>query len=66
MNVRSFLIDMAMTIAVTFVVAVVVTWLYSLIARGHGSADWDTAVRLAIILGVVLPLARARSGQKAE
>ncbi len=65
MNVRSFLIDMVMTMVLIFVVAVVVTWLYSLIAHGDGSADWGTAVRLAIILGVALPLARIRAGRKA-
>ena len=60
MNAKSLLLDMAVTIPVTFVVAAIVTYLYSLIAHGSGSVNWDTAFHLAIILGIVLPLTRAR------
>jgi hypothetical protein len=60
MNTKSFWLDMAVTIPVTFVVAAVVTYLYSLIAHGSGLVNWDTAFHLAIILGIVLPLTRAR------
>lgn len=67
MNAKGFLLDMAITIPVTFVVAAVVTYLYSLIAHGSGSVNWDTAFHLAIILGIVLPLTRARTdGRKAQ
>lgn len=58
MNAKRFLLDMAITIPVTFVVAAVVTYLYSLIAHGSGSVNWETAFELAIILGIVLPLTR--------
>ncbi len=67
MNMKCFLLDMAMTIPVTFVVAAIVTYLYSLIAHGSGSVNWDTAFHLAIILGIVLPLTRARTdGRRAQ
>lgn len=63
MNAKEFLIDMAITIVVTFVVAAVVTFLYNLIAHGSGFVSWDTAFHLAIILGIVLPLTRARGNE---
>ncbi len=50
----SLIKDFFVNAAVAFVVAAVVTFLYSLIVYGQGSVDWETAVRLGIILGVVL------------
>ncbi len=64
MNARDVLLDMAITIPVTFVVAAVVTYLYTLIAHGPGSVNWETAFQLAIILGIVVPLTRARVGRR--
>lgn len=67
MDSKQFLLDMAITIPVTFVVAAVVTFLYNMIAHGAGSVDWDTAFYLAFILGIILPLARAyTAGRKAH
>jgi hypothetical protein len=67
MNAKSVLLDVAITIPVTFVVAAVVTYLYSLIAHGSGSVNWETAFHLAIVLGIVLPLTRARGdGRKVQ
>jgi len=67
MKAKGLLLDMAITIPVTFVVAAIVTFLYSLIAHSSGSVSWDTAFHLAIILGIVLPLTRARGdGRKAS
>jgi hypothetical protein len=58
---------MLITIPVTFVVAAVVTYLYSLIAHGSGAVDWDTAFELALIIGIAMPLVRARdSGSSPE
>jgi hypothetical protein len=58
-NARQFLLDVVITMPITFVVAAAVTYMYSLIAHGTGAIDWDTAFRLAIILGIVLPLTRS-------
>ena len=61
MKVKGYFLDMAITIPITFIVAAVVTYLYSLIAHGSGAVNWDTAFQLAIIVGIVLPLSQARS-----
>lgn len=52
------MIDLAITIPVTFVVAAVVTYFYSLIVHGAGEVNWETAFHLAFIVGVVLPVTR--------
>ena len=64
MSGKQFLIDMAITMSVSFVIAAVVTYLYSLIAHGSGSIDWETAFELAIVLGIVLPLTLSRRRQE--
>lgn len=65
MNARQFLADMAVTIPVTFIVAVVVTYLYGLIAHGSGAVDWEAAFDLAFVVGIVVPLARNRTSRTA-
>ena len=62
MNAKKLLLDMAITMAVAFVVTGAVTFLYNLISHGSASVGWDTTFRLAIILGIVLPLTRTRGG----
>jgi len=63
-NTRGFLLDMVMTMPVTFLVTAAVTYLYSLIAHGAGAVDWGTAFRLGIILGIVLPLTQTRGRRR--
>ena len=62
MDVKKFLLDVAITIPLIFVVAAAVTYLYSLIVHGSGSVNWETAFYLAFVFGIVLPVTRARSG----
>ncbi len=57
MGAKSLLIRMAVTIPVTFAIAAIVTYLYSLIAHGAGAVNWETAVNMAFVVGIVLPLA---------
>ena len=64
MNVKGLLLDMVVTIPIIFIVAAVVTYLYSLIAHGAGAINWGTAFQLAIILGIALPFTRARADRR--
>lgn len=41
-----------------FVVTTAVSFLYSLIVHGSGQAEWGSAIRMGIILGIILPSAR--------
>lgn len=65
MSAKRLLADMAITIPVTWVAAVVVTYLYSLIAHGSGAVDWEAAFELALVVGIVLPVSlAARAGER--
>lgn len=52
--------------AVTLVAATIVTYLYSLIVHGAGEFDWEMSFRLAIILGIALPLSWVLSPKKKQ
>lgn len=59
MKIKDLLIGFVTTFALTLVVAVIVTYIWNLIAHGQGTVDWETSFRFAIILGIALPVARA-------
>lgn len=60
MKIKRIIVDFLGTAALVFVVTAGVTYLYSLIVYGLGDIDWDTAFRLAIILGIVLTFTRIK------
>lgn len=62
MSVRKLAVDVAVTFAVTLAVGVAVTFLWNLAAGREAAPDWETAFRMAIILGISLPLTRMRDG----
>ncbi len=64
MNIKKLLISFVTIFGVTLVVAAIVTFLYSLTVHGAGTIDWETSFRLAIILGIVLPVARAMKSRE--
>lgn len=60
---KKLIIDMALTIAIAFIVAVAASFLFNLIAHGNGNVDWDDAFELALVIGIVVPLARNGVGK---
>ena len=56
MKIKSFLRSFVIIFAICFVVAAAVSYLYSLIAHGVGTVDWEVAFRMGLILGIVIPL----------
>jgi len=63
MKIKSFLIGFVTTFALIFVVAAIVTYLWNLILHGQSAVDWETSFRLAIILGIALPVARVMTSK---
>ena len=53
---KKFFQEFLVVSAITFIVAAVVSFLYSLIVHGSGVFDWTHAIRLALILGLALPM----------
>lgn len=64
MNILAFFRSFIIIFVFVFVVAAAVSFLYGLIVHGSGQADWGSAVRLGIILGIALPFARRLEGKK--
>jgi membrane associated rhomboid family serine protease len=64
MNVASFFRSFVIIAILVFVVAGAVSFLYSLIVHGSGQVDWESAVRLGIILGIVLPFVKKFEDKK--
>jgi hypothetical protein len=64
MTVVSLLKSFVIILVLVFLVAAAVSFLYSLIVHGSGRVDWESAVRLGIILGIALPFARKLEGKK--
>ena len=60
MSTKGYLIDMAITAAIAFVAAMVVTYLYNLLFHGTGQVNWETTFDLAVVMGIVLPLVTQR------
>jgi len=63
MNTRRLLLDMALTIPVTFVVVVAVMYVYSLKAHGSGAIDWGVAFALAFVTGIAVSFTRIPAGK---
>jgi len=66
MKTRDYFLQAAVTACVAFVVAAGVSYLYRLIVHGQAAVNWETALDLAIVLGVVLPLVSARGSAVRE
>jgi hypothetical protein len=63
MNPVKYAIDFAVTFAIVLLVSVAVTFLYSLLVHGAGIVEWETSFRLALILGIALPIVNQRGKQ---
>lgn len=64
MKVKNIAMTFLLIGAITFVVSLVVSYLYSLIAHGAGVWDLAHSIRMAIILGIVLSWMETRSKTK--
>lgn len=59
MKIKRFLIDVVIVFAVAFVVNTIVVYLWNLVRHGQGVFDWETSIRFAIIIGMILLITRA-------
>lgn len=58
MKIKTFLTRFGLVFAVTFAANALAVYLWNVIAHGQGAFEWETSFRFAVILGIVLPLAR--------
>jgi hypothetical protein len=62
MTMKHALRDFAVTGTVALGVSALVTYLYAAVAHGAGIIDWEASIRLALTLGIVMPLVHRRAG----
>ncbi len=60
MDLKKLLLGFITFFAVTLIVSIGVTYLWSLIFHDVATIDWETSFRFAIIFGIVFPLIDSR------
>ena len=64
MRIWRLVVDVVIVFSVTLVTSLVVNLLWNVIA--HKTAiDWETSIRFAIVLGIIVPWIQARRGRQA-
>ena len=63
MNIKKLLVEFVTVFAVTFLVSVMVTLLWSRSVHGSNVVDWETSFRLAIIFGILVTWVERRSSK---
>jgi hypothetical protein len=61
MNIKKGLISFITGFAITLVVSIAVTYLYSLAFHDAARIDWETSFRLAVTFGILIPIIEARN-----
>jgi hypothetical protein len=64
MSIRKIMPEIFLTALLAFVSSLVVSYLYGVLKTGAGTLEWESSIRLGIILGVTLPLVRHFDGKK--
>lgn len=65
MNFKQILFAFIFIAPIALIVSLVVGYLYGVLVHGAGLLDWESSIRFAIILGIVLPLIRQVDKKKA-
>lgn len=60
MDFKKMIIGFVTVFAITLLISIGVTSLWSLVFHGVVITDWETSFRFAIILGIVLPIIDSR------
>ena len=60
MNIKRLLVDVVTVFSVTLIVSAIVTLLWNLIVHGASTMDWETSIRFAILLAIILPWIETR------
>ena len=65
MNFKQIFFAFCLIAPIVLIVSLIVGYLYGILAHGTGVLDWESSIRFAIILGIVLPLIRQVDKKKA-
>jgi hypothetical protein len=61
--IKQIILNAVITFSIAFIVTAIVTLLWNLIVDNNGAVvDWRTAFQFAIVMGIVLPIVRLKTG----
>ena len=66
MDFKKFAIEFIIVFAITLLVCIGVTFLWSLFFHRVGIVDWETSFRFAILFGIIFPIIDTRKRMKSE
>ena len=64
MKIKDFLIRFAIIFALVLVINPIVVYVWNLVRHGEGAFDWQLSFTLAIIVGIILAVERARKSKE--
>jgi hypothetical protein len=66
MDFKKFIFRFITYFAITLLVCIGVTLLWSLVFHGVAIIDWETSFRFAILFGIILPIVDSRKRMKSQ
>ena len=64
MNVKDLVTSFVIIGSIVFIVTLIVAYLYNVVVHGNGVLEWESSIRLALILGIALPIVRQLDRKK--
>jgi hypothetical protein len=64
MNVKDLLTSFFIIGSIVLGVTLIIAYLYSLVVHGNGALEWESSIRLALVLGIALPIVRQLDRKK--
>jgi hypothetical protein len=62
MKTKKFILRFLMTFGIAFIVNILITICWNYFIKGNGSEiEWETSLRIALLLAIVIPLAQIKS-----
>jgi len=60
MSTKKIVVGFITVFAISFLVTIVVTFLWNFVFHRVATIDWETSFRFAILLGIILPIIESR------
>ena len=64
MSIKKIVIGFIIAFAISFLVTIGVTFLWNLAFHGVATIDWETSLRFAIVLGIILTIIDSRKNKQ--
>ena len=58
MDIKKFLTEAVVLLVIAIVVSIVLDIVYGLVGQGSGKVDWEEAISVGLLFGLVIPIFR--------